>query len=407
MFPFDSLGSTHRELGLMVAMAIGVGFGFVLERAGFGTAKKLSAQFYLHDMTVFKVMFSAIVTAMLGLVVLGGAGVVDLPAVLTGAASETFVWPMLVGGLVLGAGFIMSGYCPGTSLVATASGKLDGLFTIGGVVLGSVVFGLFQPMVAKYTVSGAMGQKFLDQVTGIPRPMLALIVALMAVGMFYGAEKVEAIFRRKRDLPDDDSTPARGQRARRIVFAGFTGAAILAVGTLALPGTPRAAGTTPPPKAQPPSAVRALTPAALAHRVVDAPWKLRILDVRDAKACAKKSVPGAECVPAAKLKGLNLDVVPPVRDLVLVGRGTVIAGRAVRTFRGRIYVLKGGYTAWKAYALTAPKPPAATASASAWTAYRFRAAFNASLTGRKTAPAVKAPKAFVPHRKKKRKGGCS
>ena len=34
---------------------------FLLERAGFGRADKLAAQFYLRDLTVFKVMFSAIV----------------------------------------------------------------------------------------------------------------------------------------------------------------------------------------------------------------------------------------------------------------------------------------------------------------------------------------------------------
>ena len=55
-----------RELGLVVAVLIGFGFGFVLERAGFGRANKLAGQFYGTDMTVLKVMFSAIVTAMLG-----------------------------------------------------------------------------------------------------------------------------------------------------------------------------------------------------------------------------------------------------------------------------------------------------------------------------------------------------
>jgi hypothetical protein len=60
MFPFDTLLTTHHQLGLLTALALGFAFGFVLERAGFGRADKLAAQFYLYDMTVFKVMFAAI-----------------------------------------------------------------------------------------------------------------------------------------------------------------------------------------------------------------------------------------------------------------------------------------------------------------------------------------------------------
>lgn len=147
MFPFDFFGAANREVGMVVAMLIGIGFGFALERSGFGTARTLTGQFYFHDMTVFKVMFSAIITAMLGLVVLGGFGLVNLPSVLQTAASGTFIWPMLVGGLVLGVGFIISGYCPGTSLVASASGKIDGMMTFAGVILGSVLYGELYPLV--------------------------------------------------------------------------------------------------------------------------------------------------------------------------------------------------------------------------------------------------------------------
>ena len=106
-FPFWSLSGDLRELGLVVGVLIGFGFGFVLERAGFGRAQKLAAQFYGSDMTVFKVMFSAIVTAMLGTVVLSGLGLLDLRAVEFNY--PTFLWPMIAGGLLLGVGFIVSG----------------------------------------------------------------------------------------------------------------------------------------------------------------------------------------------------------------------------------------------------------------------------------------------------------
>ena len=78
IFPMDSMLAGNAQIGLVVALVIGFGFGFVLERAGFGRSTKLAAQFYLHDMTVFKVMFTAIVTGLLGLVILSGLGLADL-----------------------------------------------------------------------------------------------------------------------------------------------------------------------------------------------------------------------------------------------------------------------------------------------------------------------------------------
>src|SRR5450830_285707 len=86
-FPFESLTTASRELGLVVAVLIGIAFGFVLERSGFGRAPKLAAQFYLRDMTVFKVMFTAIVTAMLGLVVTSAFGLTNIREISESIAS--------------------------------------------------------------------------------------------------------------------------------------------------------------------------------------------------------------------------------------------------------------------------------------------------------------------------------
>ncbi|HRB11636.1 MAG TPA: sulfurtransferase, partial [Vicinamibacteria bacterium] len=76
--PFFKYGLFGDEASLIVALIIGMGFGFFLERAGFGSARKLVAQFYLTDLAVFKVMFTASVTAMLGVTLLGWMGALDL-----------------------------------------------------------------------------------------------------------------------------------------------------------------------------------------------------------------------------------------------------------------------------------------------------------------------------------------
>ena len=119
MAPFYKTGFFGDEVSLVIAFVIGISFGFWLERAGFGSARKLAAQFYLYDMTVLKVMFTAIITAMTGLLFFSLFGWIDLSLVYI---NPTFIWPQIIGGLVLGVGFVIGGYCPGTSIVA-ASGR--------------------------------------------------------------------------------------------------------------------------------------------------------------------------------------------------------------------------------------------------------------------------------------------
>jgi hypothetical protein len=150
IFPTDALAQEAlTPLSLGAAVVIGLAFGFVLERAGFGRAQVLVAQFYGTKMTVYRAMFTAVVTASLGAALLSAAGLLDLRAVTINY--PTFLWPMLAGGLLVGAGFIISGYCPGTSVVAAASGKLAGAFTIIGVVLGTVLYAEVQPPSAPST----------------------------------------------------------------------------------------------------------------------------------------------------------------------------------------------------------------------------------------------------------------
>jgi uncharacterized protein len=191
MAPLYKFGAFGDATSLLVAFLVGIGFGWALERAGFGSARKLTAQFYLTDLAVFKVMFTAIVTAMLGLFYLGWIGFLDLSLVFV---QPTYLWPMLVGGLVLGFGFIIGGYCPGTSLVAMVTGRLDGLFFLLGVTFGILVFGEAFPLVKGFFTSGRMGVVTLPQVLHLRYGLVVFLVVLMAVGAFAGAGWVERRF---------------------------------------------------------------------------------------------------------------------------------------------------------------------------------------------------------------------
>ena len=186
--PFYKLGAFGDEASLIVAFLIGIGFGFFLERAGFGSARKLVSQFYLDDLAVFKVMFAAIVTAMLGVTYLSWAGFLDLSLVYL---VPTYWVAQVAGGLVLGVGFVVGGYCPGTSIVATATGRLDGLVFVLGFAAGTLGFALAFPLLKGLYGAGDLGMKTLPQVLGIPYGMLVFAVVLVAVGGFVGATWVE------------------------------------------------------------------------------------------------------------------------------------------------------------------------------------------------------------------------
>jgi uncharacterized membrane protein YedE/YeeE len=225
LFPIESLSDERRALGMAVAVGAGVAFGFVLERSGFGRAQKLVGQFYGRDMTVLKVMFTGIVAAMLGLVLLARVGVVDLRAIQFNY--PTYLWPMIAGGLLLGAGFVMSGYCPGTSAVATASGKLDGLATIGGVVAGGVLYAEVEPALGGFQNAGKLGTFTLPQWLGLPLPFVAALVVAVAIAAFLGAERIERLVNR---------APAQAQvPARTWIFVMFVALALAGIGTLAVP----------------------------------------------------------------------------------------------------------------------------------------------------------------------------
>ena len=194
---------------MSIALFVGLLFGFVLERAGFGRATKLAGQFYGTDMTVLRVLFTAIVTAMVGAVLLSAVGLLDLPFI--ELRYPTYLWPMIVAGIVLGAGFVVSGYCPGTCVVGAASGKLDALATVGGLMLGGLAYAELETAMGAFPNSGALGSVTLGQWLGLPAPVVAAAVALIALGAFLAAARIERLVA-ARGAPARDA-PARAAEA--------------------------------------------------------------------------------------------------------------------------------------------------------------------------------------------------
>jgi hypothetical protein len=193
--PLSAQGLIGDGTELAIALGLGFFFGFLLERAGFGSSRKLAAQFYLYDMAVLKVMFTAIVTAMTGLWLLAAIGWLDLGEIYL---VPTFVLPQFVGGLVLGAGFVIGGYCPGTSVAGMATGRIDAVVYAAGMLAGLAGYAELYPRIAGWTKTTALGEAVWPELLGQPRGLLVVFVALVAAALFYAATKLERAFARWR-----------------------------------------------------------------------------------------------------------------------------------------------------------------------------------------------------------------
>lgn len=177
------------ESGAWAALFLGLLFGLALEGAGFASPRKLTAQFLFRDFAVLKVMFTAVVIAAVGLWLCEALGIV--------ASGSYFVhtpyyWGMALGGALIGAGFAVGGYCPGTSAVGLAGGRLDALAFIAGMVVGVWAFaGGFAWLEPIYT--GAQGDRgqTLDALIGIPAWIILLVLIGAVVGVFRIAAIVE------------------------------------------------------------------------------------------------------------------------------------------------------------------------------------------------------------------------
>jgi uncharacterized membrane protein YedE/YeeE len=183
--PYFDTGLTSS---LVIGFVIGIAFGACLERSGLGNARKLMGQFALTDLAVFKVMFSAIVTAMLGLFWLSRLGLLDLDKVYL---PDTFLLPQLAGGALFGVGFALAGLCPGTSCVAAATGRGDGVAVMVGMLGGVLAAGLALPAFRNFYLSTARGSLTLPRLLGIPEGIVVLVVVAVALVAFGFTSRIE------------------------------------------------------------------------------------------------------------------------------------------------------------------------------------------------------------------------
>ncbi len=341
-YKFDAFGDTAA---LGVAFAIGLGMGWFLERAGFGSATKLAKQFYFRDLAVLKVMFTAIVTAMVGLFLAAELGWVDLSLMYL---QPTVLWANVVGGLLLGVGFIIGGLCPGTSVVSVATGRIDALLFVLGVLASQFLVGEAWPLFAGISEAGEMGQITLPGLLGVPYGLVVLAVVLMAAGAFVAAEwaevRIGGVERAGQPLL---GAGWRARNAPRVLLASLAGLALLGMAG----GDPYRGPRVVIDERELALLIQReadhVTVDDLATWIVEGRMEIRLIDLRDPAAHAAGTIPGAENVPLADLPAAGIE---PGERVVLFSQGQTHAAQAWMLLRARgvrnAYSLLGGMDEW-------------------------------------------------------------
>jgi hypothetical protein len=186
--PIISSGLISPAWDNVFAVLLGMGFGFALESSGFSSSRKIIGTFFGYDFVVVKVFFTAAIVSSLGLLYLSNLGLLDYSLLYI---QPTFMASAIIGGIIMGVGFAMGGFCPGTSVCAAAVGRIDGLVFFGGMFIGVFLFSEAFPLFENMYYSGAQGGVMINSVLGISPELFTFILVLMAIGMFYGASWVQ------------------------------------------------------------------------------------------------------------------------------------------------------------------------------------------------------------------------
>jgi len=189
--PLFQNGIISGGINNLFSVLIGILFGYALQRSGFTDSRKIAETFYMKDVHVPIVMFTAIVTAAIGLWGFSLLGLIDASKMYF---LPSFLLPMIVAGFIFGIGMAVGGFCPGTSLAAMVTGKIDAIVFIIGVFLGSLLFGDLFPLWDKFYTSDAKGVWRIDQLLNINLGLAVLLVALVAIFGSLGMKKLQYKF---------------------------------------------------------------------------------------------------------------------------------------------------------------------------------------------------------------------
>jgi len=186
--PLIPMGVIPETWNNVIALLLGVGFGFSLEASGFSSSRKIMGTFFGYDFVVLRVFFTAAITAMTGIFYFDYMGWMDMSMLYI---NPYYVMSAIVGGIIMGFGFALGGFCPGTSFTGVAIGKIDAMFFSGGLFIGVFIFSELYPLFQGLYNSRNMGGAKIYDLLGMRDTVFGFLLIVAAVGMFYGAAFVE------------------------------------------------------------------------------------------------------------------------------------------------------------------------------------------------------------------------
>lgn len=390
LYSIDALGTSRA---FFLALLIGVGFGFALERAGFSSSRRLAGVFYFTDMSVVKVMFTALVTAMLGLSYLVGFGWIQLDQIFL---MPTIYGAQIVGGLLFGVGFAMGAWCPGTAAAGLAAGRIDALVFLIGTVGGSVLFNELFPVFRSLYTAGDQGPQMVYDTVGMARNWFVFVFTLVAVAAFWLSEWAERL--RTGRAPYLGSPFLKAFSLALVALAG--GLFVLSPAATAASAKP--AVTTGAMAVEESSLMETvekagdhIEPEELADRLMAGEPDIMVVDVRPAAEFNAFHIRGAVNAPLARLA----ETLQPYKGkglIVLYSNGMTHPAQARDSLQrqgfGNVYMLTDGLQGFRDRCLKPvslrPEPltPGAAARVNAWRA--FFAAPDSVSAGTGAVPAV-------------------
>jgi rhodanese-related sulfurtransferase len=384
------------ELNLVIGLLLGIAFGFILEQAGFSSSRKLTGLFYGTDFTVLRVFFSAGVTAMLGVLLLGQFGLLDLDVIYI---NPTFLYSAVLGGAIMGLGFVIGGYCPGTSFCGAAVGRIDAMVFVLGGLLGIFGFSEAFPLFQDFYRAGDLGDLTVFSALSISQGQFALLLIVVAVMAFVVTTGIE---RRVNPSSESRSFPVRYHR--------MAGAGVVALGLLLafIPDRKtRLLDTASDAAYQHAHPVRMMTADEMAFRILDRDPLLRPIDVRGASEYAQMSLPSAVNIQVETMFGKEWRDLLGQRNTVKIffaeDDSSAVRAAALAGLLGyqNVAVLQGGLGEFRKTILNAT-PPNRELSESERDTYQFRA----KAAPRITAMISQRDAAKPVRRVKKIQGGC-
>ncbi len=172
---------------ILLAIVIGAAFGATLDRIGAANPNMIGKMLNLTNLHLMKTILLAIGV---GSILMFGGQMAGLVSVGHMSVKAAYIGVFL-GGLLLGGGWALSGYCPGTGVCAAATGRKDALFFIAGGLLGAAAYmatypawkasGLLDNIAGGKVTLGAVPESGYDGLTAVPGDILGIVLGAVFV----------------------------------------------------------------------------------------------------------------------------------------------------------------------------------------------------------------------------------